>query len=42
MPYRYEIVLEGGSKLILDLIGEYGEEIVTLLRSYYPRKVFTN
>ena len=42
LPYRYEIVLEGGSKLILDLIGEYGEEIVTLLRSYHPRKVFTN
>ncbi len=41
-PYRYEIVLEDGTKLILDLIGEYGEEIVTLLRSYFPRKVFTN
>ena len=41
-PFRYEIVLEGGSKLILDFVGEYGEQIITILRTYFPRKVFTN
>ena len=31
-----------GSKLILDFVGEYGEQIITILRTYFPRKVFTN
>ena len=39
---RYELVMEGGKKVILDLVGEYGEQIVTVVRGYYPRKVFTN
>ena len=42
LPYRYEIILDGGKKLILDLTGEYGEQIVTVIRSFSPRKVFTN
>ena len=41
-PFRYEVVMEGGSKLILDFVGEYGEQIITILRTYFPRKVFTN
>ena len=41
-PFRYEVVMEGGSKLILDMVGEYGEQIITVLRTYFPRKVFTN
>ena len=38
--FRYELVLEDGTKLILDMIGEYGDEILSILRTYYPRKVF--
>ena len=41
-PFRYEVVMEDGSKLILDMVGEYGEQIITILRTYFPRKVFTN
>ena len=41
-PFRYEVVMEGGSKLILDMVGEYGEQIITVLRTCFPRKVFTN
>ena len=41
-PFRYEVVMEGGSKLILDMVGEYGEQIITVLRKCFPRKVFTN
>ena len=39
---RYELVMEGGQKVILDMIGEYGEQIIKVIRNYYPRKVFTN
>jgi hypothetical protein len=39
---RYELIMEGGSRLILDMVGEYGEQIVALIRNYYPRIVFTN
>ena len=39
---RYELVMEGGQKVILDMIGEYGEQIIKVIRHYYPRKVFTN
>ena len=42
LPCRYEIVLEGGKKLILDLVGEYGSQITGLIRNYYPRFVFTD
>ena len=41
-PFRYEVVMEGGSKLILDMVGEYGEQIIKVLRNCFPRKVFTN
>lgn len=41
-PFRYEIVMEGGTKLILDMVGEYGEQIISVLRAYFPRKVFIN
>ena len=40
--YRYELVMEGGEKVILDMIGEYAEQIIHVIRNYYPRKVFTN
>ena len=39
---RYELIMEGGSRLILDMVGEYGEQIVALIRNYYPRIVFTS
>ena len=39
---RYELVLEDGTKLILDMVGEYGTQILDILRNYYPRKVFRN
>lgn len=39
---RYELIMEGGQKVILDMIGEYGEQIIGVIRNYYPRKVFTN
>lgn len=40
--YRYELVMEGGQKVILDMVGEYGAQIINVIRNYYPRKVFTN
>ena len=39
---RYELVMEGGQKVILDMVGEYGAQIINVIRNYYPRKVFTN
>lgn len=39
---RYELVMEDGTELILDLVGEYGSQIIDILRTYYPRKVFRN
>ena len=39
---RYELVMEGGEKVILDMIGEYADQIIHVIRNYYPRKVFTN
>ncbi|MER2026301.1 MAG: hypothetical protein ABS874_03530, partial [Lachnospiraceae bacterium] len=41
-PFRYEVVMKDGSKLILDMVGEYGAQVITILRTYFPRKVFTN
>ena len=39
---RYELILEDGTRLILDMTGEYGTQILDILRTYYPRKVFRN
>lgn len=41
-PYRYVLILQDGTELILDLIGEYGEQILGLIRMFNPRKVFSN
>lgn len=37
---RYALVMEDGTELILDMIGEYGPQIVDIIYMYYPRKVF--
>ena len=37
---RYELVMNDGTKLILDMIGEYGPQIIDLMRLFSPRKVF--
>lgn len=37
---RYELVMNDGTKLILDMIGEYGPQIIDLIRLFSPRKVF--
>ena len=39
---RYALVMEDGTELILDMIGEYGPQIVDIMYMYYPRKVFKN
>ena len=39
---RYALILSDGTKLILDLAGEYGAQILEILRIYSPRKVFKN
>ena len=41
-PARYALVMEDGTELILDMIGEYGPQIVDIMYMYYPRKVFKN
>lgn len=37
---RYVLILSDNTKLILDLTGDYGKELLEILRTYYPRKVF--
>ena len=37
---RYALVMEDGTELILDMVGEYGPQIVDIIYMYYPRKVF--
>ena len=37
---RYALVMSDGTKGILDVIGEYGPQIVDIIRTYYPGKVF--
>ena len=32
--------MNDGTKLILDMIGEYGPQIIDLIRLFSPRKVF--
>ena len=39
---RYELIMSGGTRLILDLTGEYGKDLLEILRMYSPRKVFKN
>ena len=42
---RYAVILDGNTELILDLDcvdGEYGRQIITQIRTYYPRKTYTN
>lgn len=37
---RYVLILSDNTKLILDLVGDYGKELLDILRIYSPRKVF--
>ena len=39
---RYVLILSDDTKLILDLTGDYGQELLDILRIYSPRKVFRN
>ena len=39
---RYVLILSDNTKLILDLVGDYGKELLDILRIYSPRKVFRN
>ena len=39
---RYVLIMSDGTEVILDLVGEYGPQIVELIRMYIPRKVFRN
>ena len=39
---RYVLILSDNTKLILDLVGDYGQELLDILRIYSPRKVFRN
>ena len=37
---RYALILSDGTELILDMIGEYSSQILDLIRTFSPRKVF--
>ena len=37
---RYALITTDGTKLILDLGGEYGGQVLEIIRMYSPRKVF--
>jgi hypothetical protein len=37
---RYVLILSDNTKLILDIVGDYGKELLDILRIYRPRKVF--
>lgn len=39
-PYRYALILSDGTELILDLVGEYSSQILDIIRTFSPRKVF--
>jgi len=39
---RYVLILSDNTKLILDLVGDYGKELLDILRAHSPRKVFRN
>ena len=39
---RYVLILSDNTKLILDIVGDYGKELLDILRIYSPRKVFRN
>lgn len=39
---RYAVILDDNTELILDLDGEYGRQIITQIRTYYPRKTYMN
>ena len=37
---RYALILSDGTKLILDMVGDYSSQILDLIRTFSPRKVF--
>ena len=37
---RYALILSDGTELILDMVGEYSSQILDLIRTFSPRKVF--
>ena len=37
---RYALILSDGTELILDMVGDYSSQILDLIRTYSPRKVF--
>ena len=39
---RYAVILSNDTELLLDLSGEYADQILRLLRMHYPSKVHTN
>jgi hypothetical protein len=41
-PYRYVLILSDGTELILDMVGEYGAQILDIIRMFSPRNVFRN
>ncbi len=39
---RFVMIMEDNTRLILDLAGETGQQIIKQIAAYYPRKVFKN
>lgn len=37
---RYALILSDGTELILDMVGDYSSQILDLIRTFSPRKVF--
>ena len=37
---RYALILSDGKELILDMVGDYSSQILDLIRTFSPRKVF--
>ena len=37
---RYALILSDGRELILDMVGDYSSQILDLIRTFSPRKVF--